>query len=77
MAEPERKLMTLDRAADRIGLSIHSVRRHVKEGRIKIVRVGKRLMVNTDEINRICNEGLPLDRPPGRPKKPKPRLVKN
>ncbi len=54
-------LFNLVEGADELGdLSVWTFRRHVSAGHVKVVRLGRRVFVRRDEIDRIREEGLPL-----------------
>ncbi|HUZ47876.1 MAG TPA: hypothetical protein VMW54_14670 [Terriglobia bacterium] len=40
------------------GLSPHSVRRHIKAGRIRTVHIGARIFIPLNEIMRVESEGI-------------------
>ena len=48
----------INKAAEVLGLSPHTVRKYEREGLIKAVRVGSRVLIPVAEINRIATEGL-------------------
>jgi len=50
-------MFTSDEAAPLLRLSPESVRRLIREGRIKAVKIGKRYMIAPAEIDRIKAEG--------------------
>ena len=63
-----KRLLTLDKVTEALGYSIYSVRRYIANGNIKAVNIGSRVMVSTEEVERIQRVGLtPI--PLGRPKK--------
>ncbi len=41
------------------GISSWTLRKHLKRGTVKSVRIGRRLFLNADEIRRIQKQGLP------------------
>lgn len=41
------------------GISHWTLRKHAGEGRIKVVRLGRRVFVDAEELERIRREGLP------------------
>ena len=54
------QLHGLDRASSRLGdTSQWTLRKHIALGNIKIVRIGKRIFITEEEIQRIQREGLP------------------
>ena len=50
--------VSIDKAAELLGLSKHTVRKYEREDRIKSVRVGSRVLIPFTEIERIAKEGL-------------------
>ena len=57
---PVRNLYPLSEAADSLGgISIWTIRKHVARGSIAVVRIGKRVFLRSEEIERIREEGLP------------------
>jgi excisionase family DNA binding protein len=51
------KLNSLTDTAERLGVSTFTVRRLIKDGSLRAVRVARRLLVPESEILRACNEG--------------------
>jgi hypothetical protein len=41
------------------GTSIWTLRKHVACGNVKVIRIGRRIFLNEQEIARISSEGLP------------------
>lgn len=41
------------------GISIWTLRKHIAEGRLRVTRIGRRVFLDTDEIERVRREGLP------------------
>jgi hypothetical protein len=54
-----RQLNSLDEAASILGISISTLRSHVKGGAVHIVRLGGRIFVHDRELTRIQAEGIP------------------
>jgi excisionase family DNA binding protein len=52
----EKKLVSLTEAAAIAGVSYSMMRKLVKQGKIRTVRVGKRLMVPEAEIEKLLKE---------------------
>jgi excisionase family DNA binding protein len=52
----EKKLVSLTEAAAVAGVSYSMMRKLVKQGKIRTVRVGKRLMVPEAEIEKLVKE---------------------
>lgn len=62
----EQSLFSLAAASVRWGgLSVFSIRRHIKAGSIRAVRVGGRVFIPLDEIERVETNGT------GQPRKPR------
>lgn len=62
MTEQQQPLaVTLEEAARLTSLSIHTLRLYVREGRIKAVRAGRRVLVPMTEVQRIVTEGISVD----------------
>jgi hypothetical protein len=53
-----KRLLTLDKVTVALGCSIYSVRRYIANGSIKAVNIGSRVMVSTEEVERIQRDGL-------------------
>jgi predicted site-specific integrase-resolvase len=64
MAHPKEKLSDARRAeglsefAHSIGISYDSALRAANDGRLKVIRFGKRILVTESEISRALREGL-------------------
>jgi hypothetical protein len=57
---PNQILCSLPEVAKSLGaISIWTVRKHVTRGNIRVVRLGKRVLVPTEELDRIRRDGLP------------------
>jgi excisionase family DNA binding protein len=52
-------LKAINEAAKKLSLSSWTVRAHVRNGNIRAVRCGKRILIHEDELERICRQGLP------------------
>jgi excisionase family DNA binding protein len=57
--ENESQLLRTQRVAAVLNWHPGSVRRAIRQGRIKAVRVGQQWRVSTEELARMQNEGLP------------------
>lgn len=53
-------LQSIKASATRLGVSPFTVRRLVKTGKLKAVRLGRRVLVSDEEISRIMREGCPV-----------------
>lgn len=51
------RLNGLRDVAQRLGVSEFTVRRRVKEGVIRSVRLGRRLLISESEVERVIREG--------------------
>jgi excisionase family DNA binding protein len=51
------RLLSIEAGADRIGVSTFTVRRLMKAGAIKFVRVGRRILIPQAEVERIVADG--------------------
>lgn len=53
-------MYALTEAARELGdTSIWTLRKHVANGNVHVIRLGRRIFLNDSEISRICQEGLP------------------
>lgn len=53
-------LYNLEDAARSLGrISSWTLRRHLRRGTVSAVRIGRRLLISSDEIRRIQAQGLP------------------
>jgi excisionase family DNA binding protein len=50
-------LLTIERAAEALGISPWTVRKYVANGKLRPVRIGRRVLIEPDEIRRIIEEG--------------------
>lgn len=41
------------------GISHWTLRKHVSAGRVRVVRIGRRVFLDAEELDRIRREGLP------------------
>jgi len=57
--QSDRKLYSLDSAAEVLDVSVHTLRKHVARGAIRTIRVGRRQMLNQHELDKIATRGLP------------------
>jgi excisionase family DNA binding protein len=59
----EKLLFTKDEAAEIIGVSIHTIARDIRNGRIESRRYGRLRLIPAQELTRIAAEGMkPMDR---------------
>jgi hypothetical protein len=53
-------LFSLADAAQQLGgISIWTLRKHVFQGNVSVVRIGRRVLMTSEELQRIKREGLP------------------
>jgi excisionase family DNA binding protein len=50
-------LKSIEQAAETLGLSPWTIRRYVQDGKIRPVRIGRRVLIETSEIERVIEEG--------------------
>jgi hypothetical protein len=54
------KLYSLDDASRVLGgLSVWTLRKHISSGRLRVVRLGRRVFIDAEELERVRREGLP------------------
>lgn len=56
---PQPKAVTLNKAAELIGVSKRTLWGHVQMGTLKVTRVGRRIIVPAQVLDKIAREGLP------------------
>jgi hypothetical protein len=54
----EKLLYSKGEAAEIVGLSIHTISRDCRLGRIQVRHYGRRILIPSTEILRIANEGM-------------------
>jgi excisionase family DNA binding protein len=54
MVEP---LNTVESAAKTLAISPWTIRAYIRQGRIKPVRIGRRVLLSDDELRRVIEEG--------------------
>ena len=53
-------LFGIQQAAEQLGgISPWTLRRHIAQGHIRVTRIGRRILLGADELERIRREGLP------------------
>jgi excisionase family DNA binding protein len=50
-------LQSIESSATWLGISPWTVRKRVRQGQIRTVRIGRRVLIEPDEIRRIIEEG--------------------
>jgi excisionase family DNA binding protein len=51
------QLKSIEETADTLGLSAWTVRRYVQTGKIRPVRLGRRVLIEQSEIQRVIEDG--------------------
>jgi excisionase family DNA binding protein len=51
------KLQSIEKAAEVLGLSAWTVRAYVRQGKIRPIRIGRRVLIEPSEIQRVITEG--------------------
>ena len=57
---PMEDLVSIPELADMLKIGFSTTKRHVYEGRIRSIKVGRRRMVTADEVRRVLREGIEL-----------------
>jgi len=50
-------LKSIEQAASLLGLSIWTVRAYIREGKLRPVRLGRRVLLEEDQLEKLINEG--------------------
>ncbi len=53
-------MYSLKDAAILLGVHVNTIRRWIKEGKIKAVKMGKNWKIPSEEMNRVSKEGVKL-----------------
>jgi excisionase family DNA binding protein len=56
MASPQAALLTVDQVAERLGVHVKTVRRYVRDGRLKGVRIGKQYRISADDLATLTGQ---------------------
>ena len=60
LVEPSRKLYDLQDAAKMLGgISVWTLRKHLELGNLRVTRIGRRVFLSDEEVQRISRQGLP------------------
>jgi excisionase family DNA binding protein len=54
-------LLGLKEAAEAVGLSHWTLRQYVREGKVKAIRLGRRVLIEPDELKRLVEQGRGKD----------------
>jgi excisionase family DNA binding protein len=41
------------------GISVWTLRKHISNGQIRVIRIGRRVLMDAEELDRIRRDGLP------------------
>ena len=52
-----KRLMTIKDAAAQLSLSHWSIRRFIRQGSLRSVRIGRRVLIEMSELDRLIEEG--------------------
>jgi excisionase family DNA binding protein len=53
-------LLSVEEAADRLGrISAWTLRKHIVRGNVRVIRIGRRVLIASEEVQRIYAGGLP------------------
>lgn len=52
------QLLTLQQAADRLQISMSTIRRLIKAGKLQAVRIGRNLRIRPADLEAYINEGV-------------------
>jgi excisionase family DNA binding protein len=61
----ERLTIGLAEASETLGISHWTLRRYIREGKIRAVRIGRRVLVEPVELGKLVNNGAGLGRQAG------------
>jgi len=53
------KLLSLEVAAERLGVSVWTIRAWARDNRINTVKLGSRRLISESEVDRLVRNGLP------------------
>jgi excisionase family DNA binding protein len=51
------RLLNIQAAAEMLSLSPWTVRAYIRSGKIRAVRIGRRVLLESEELRRLVNEG--------------------
>jgi hypothetical protein len=56
----EQRLYSFQDAARKLGnVSVYTIHKHAAQSSVKVTRIGRRVFLSADELERISKEGLP------------------
>jgi len=56
---PQPKAVAVDKAAELIGVSTRTLWNHIQIGTLKVTRVGRRVLISSQTLDKVIQEGLP------------------
>jgi len=57
-------LLSVDQVATQLGVHVRTVRRYVREGRLKAVRIGKQYRITAADLAELTGQATPVIAPP-------------
>ena len=57
-------LLSVDQVATQLGVHVRTVRRYVREGRLKAVRIGKQYRITAPDLAELTGQTAPVNEPP-------------
>jgi excisionase family DNA binding protein len=61
---PSPSLLSVDQVAAQLGMHVRTVRRYVREGRLKAVRIGKQYRIAASDLAALTGQPVPVIEPP-------------
>ncbi len=61
---PPNTLLSVDQVAGQLGMHVRTVRRYVREGRLKAVRIGKQYRIAAADLTQLTGQPTPTPAPP-------------
>jgi excisionase family DNA binding protein len=63
---PSSTLLSVDQVAGQLGMHVRTVRRYVREGRLKAVRIGKQYRIAASDLATLTGQPVPAEPPVSR-----------
>jgi excisionase family DNA binding protein len=60
---PNSSLLSVDQVAGQLGMHVRTVRRYVREGRLKAVRIGKQYRIAASDLATLTGQPAPVAQP--------------
>jgi excisionase family DNA binding protein len=61
MSSPNPTLLSVDQVAGQLGMHVRTVRRYVREGRLKAVRIGKQYRIAASDLATLTGQPVPAE----------------